>query len=96
MHILFYRFAVHLHFDIVIQVVEVISAAVKSDITGLNTPGADEFAIISLHIMFIFADAKAGGVVNVVVEQSPDVRDKIRFVIPSAAMPPSTVIPSEA
>jgi len=64
----------------VVQVIEVIAAAIEADITSTDTSGVDEFALIGFNVMFIFADAKAGGVVNIVIKKSSDVRDKIRAV----------------
>ena len=67
------KLAVNFYFDIVVQIVEVIAVAIEPDVTSPDTPGLDEFTLIGFYIMFIFADAKTGGVVNVVVEQSPNV-----------------------
>ena len=73
-------FAVNLVLDIVVQVVVGAAVAVEPDVAGLDALGVDKFALGGLYIMHIFADAKAGRVVNIVIEQRPDVCDEVKVI----------------
>jgi len=72
--------AVDFHFDVVIQVVRSVPVAVEADVTGPGAFGVDEFALVGLNVVHIGADAETRRVVDIVVEQCPDIRDEVRGV----------------
>ncbi len=60
-----------------VQIVTVVAIAVKANVTTFNAFCIDEFALIGFDIVHILADALAGSVVIVIVENGLDVGDKV-------------------
>ena len=79
-YILFCRFTVDLHLDIVVQVIAGIAVTVATHITCFHTFGIDQFAFGSFNIMPIRADTQADGIVKIIIKKYLYILCKIRIV----------------
>src|SRR4030065_2317311 len=77
---LFCGFAVNFDFNVVVLFISAIAIAIEVDITSLDTLGIYKFALIGLNVMHVFADAKTGRVVDIIIEQDSCIRDTIRII----------------
>src|ERR1035441_10513722 len=77
---LLYRLSEDFHFDVMVGCGFVAASADQAHVACFDALGIDEFALGGFHVAQVFADALAGGVGSVVIEQGAHVADEIRIV----------------
>jgi len=75
-----YGFAENFHFDIMIITIFIVAVAVKTDITGRCASGINKLTLSRFDIMLAGTKTEAGRVIIIVVEECPNVRNKIGVV----------------
>ena len=56
---LFYRFAINFHFEIVVKFIAAVAVAVQSNITGPDSFGIYKLALMYFSIVFVLSDPQA-------------------------------------
>jgi hypothetical protein len=61
-------FSVNFHFDVVVEVIAGVAAAVEPYITGLYTLSVNQFTLRGFNIVPVFAFTQFTGVIQIIVE----------------------------
>ena len=70
----------HFDLDVVVHVVGRVAVAVEADILAFDAVDGNRAAFERLDIVAVFADAQAGGIVMVIVENRLHIHDEIWIV----------------